>query len=85
MRTKLDPHYPPPMTDHRPVRQALAIRSYFAPEKVVYGQRDVLCPEGLRRILADEGYHVLGELVPKYAPFNLAVENLYGRYMVARP
>ena len=85
MRTKLDPHYPPPMTDHRPVRQAFAIRSYFAPEKVVYGQRDVLCPEGLRRILTDEGYHVLGELDAKYTPFNLAVETLYGRYMVARP
>ena len=84
MKTKPDPHYPPSMTDHRPVRAAVAVRAYDAVNRVVYGQRDVLCPEGLRRILADEGYHVLGELVPKYAPFNLAVETLYGRYMVAR-
>ena len=84
MKTKPDPHYPPPMTDHRPVRQALAIRSDFAPEKVVYGQREVLCPEGLRRILADEGYCDVGPLDGCYAPYTEVVENLNGKYMVAR-
>ena len=81
---KPDPHYPPPMTDHRPVRDVVAIRRYDPVGRVVYGENDVLHPEGLRRILTDEGYHVLGELDGRYLPFNLAVETLWGRYMVAR-
>ena len=84
MKTKPDPHYPPSMTDHRPVRAAVAVRAYDAVNRVVYGEREVLCPDGLRRILADEGYCDLGPLDVCYAPYTEVVENLNGKYMVAR-
>jgi hypothetical protein len=69
--------------EHRPVSRATLIRGYDKVKGSVASEREVLCPAGLRRILAAEGYIILGELDDSYLPFEMVVENPYGCYMVA--
>jgi hypothetical protein len=69
--------------EHRPVNRATFVRGYDKAKRSVASEREVLCPAGLCRILATEGYIIMGELDDSYLPFEMVVENPYGRYMVA--